>query len=700
MSGPVLGTSTEVNAIWIATAEPRILETSDKYISFRDLDQESVQINFDYAVEGTATPDSLRFTVYDDSDQVVFQESSTPGSQPSIRWDGRSAGATIPPGEYTARLEAYRHGTVLGSSASYSFFVIFVGLSADLNRDGIYGESDSDEHTAPGMLIFVNSDDDDQNGREDHLDDGTSAENDLVDVKIDGAPGTLDAGKLILEVVQGSDRIKVWASPHKGAGELLLDSLINEREWIIGRDIRSLDEWPNKLYIEAISSRSAIGDVSLSLRYEINGKVLSSDELVITNITSRDIALFETARPENEAFVYKSEANPASVLSETSPVTRTRTLLFIHDCPTVGNETTGTSSVRLGFASQARLMYRYDRLEPNIAANVASGTVGSGPAVTTLLYNDDTEGDTNPDMRLLVGIDMDQSGTLEDAEARIQFFLHLVTDDNYSQSIGEVTKLIDGPLIDMSDALFRHFATGTFSGTEPRFVPMVVPGGIVVGSHGDISFRHKFGHNFGAWFTGTGDYSAMVPLFLYPLGSAGSELASRTNDLTGSDVPSAGYRSGIVWFITHDERFKYQSIDSLFQSLGGGPIGTTYVITFPNLGIDMNLGIFVAGVGRVTAEGSLVVDLTRTDSTEYELHHVRALLTIEDLFDFDYFAGGLAGWTGQNPNGASIQAGFGKCGNASEVGHVFVTRIETDRTFLEDSPGTPIGPITIKIRPQ
>jgi len=549
-----------------------------------------------------------------------------------------------------------------------------VDLDADFDRDGDYDDHDDpDEHTSPGVLVFWNFDDDDNNSIQDSFDSGTSYENDLIDIRLKLEPSAVTSGKVVLEALAGAGKIKIWSSGQKGTGNLIFDASTGKKEWTIGTDIATIADLPSPLYVEGLQKSSSPGDVRLELRYESDTTVVCKDELIFTVLSEDDILLYETAQHANKAFEYGSYFGD------------TPSLLFFHD-PT--SETKGTSTLVLNLSSTVsfsdRLLFRYDKLQPSTSLSVASGAFGidSGEA-TTLTYYDDTDGDWDADMRLMCGIDMNKNSSLEDNESMAEFNLHLVTDDNYTGSIDQIGwELANGIINDMADALFRLFSTGSFTGADTDFIPNTIAGGIMVGTRGNSSLSSSFSHNFGSAFVGTSPSgTATVPLYEYPIGSDGADIAS----------DRFSYRTPIKEYIENNTVFSLSNV----AAKHGGAVGATVSgVVFSGCSIGMDLGALEIGVGNVTSVGTITCSVTRLDVNKYKIHDVRSILTIEDLFDFRYYIGGLAGWTGQRQNGSSIQCGFGKCGNPAKRGESFVTKIKTNRLF-DGSVLTPTAPIEV-----
>ncbi len=110
----------------------------------------------------------------------------------------------------------------------------------------------------PGAMILVNHDDDNANGVEDYLDPGAvQGENDLVPLRVDFQPETMNNGDLVLAVVEGAGKVKLWASAERGGAPLGSPVV-----WHLGQDAL-----PDTLWVEGIQASAAPKDVRFGLTY-------------------------------------------------------------------------------------------------------------------------------------------------------------------------------------------------------------------------------------------------------------------------------------------------------------------------------------------------------------------------------------------------------------------------------------------------
>jgi len=183
-----------------------------------------------------------------------------------------------------------------------------IELDADMNRDGNFTEDDPREGIAPGLVIPLNIDDDDGDGVPDDIDgfdsDGISGneddtiedsggnqveDDDLSELQLSGLPATLNEGTVVLEVIQGADKVRIWTNKDKGAGNILIDFAANgsaQQQWTLGpnNDLADLSSLTRLLYIEGIKESSASGDTAILVTKYISpeGVEVEMDRLVVT----------------------------------------------------------------------------------------------------------------------------------------------------------------------------------------------------------------------------------------------------------------------------------------------------------------------------------------------------------------------------------------------------------------------------------
>ncbi|HBI15455.1 MAG TPA: hypothetical protein DDY20_08085 [Desulfobulbaceae bacterium] len=248
--------------------------------------------------EGYVTADSpLAFTIAPPeyiaaTADVVLSEKTGSGEFEEIAYfsaeTSGQGGMTFLPGFRFDQEKAYRAQVVLneGSDAmeirsrEMTIQPLTLELDADLNRDGQWQEDDPLEHTAPGLVIPLNLDDDDRDGVADNIDgydaDGTlgnrddsitKGDDDLIEIKLRALPAGLAEGTVALTILQGADKVKVWTDRNKGAEHLLIDGPANPasaaRTWTLGADIADLASLPQSLYIEGINPSTNRDDTAI-----------------------------------------------------------------------------------------------------------------------------------------------------------------------------------------------------------------------------------------------------------------------------------------------------------------------------------------------------------------------------------------------------------------------------------------------------
>jgi len=84
-------------------------------------------------------------------------------------------------------------------------------------------ENPSDNETNPGAFVLLNYDDDNNNSKRDMDETSASGDKDIIPVSISYFP-KMTEGEISLEIVSGSDKIKLWETQNKG-------SLLEKTKW-------------------------------------------------------------------------------------------------------------------------------------------------------------------------------------------------------------------------------------------------------------------------------------------------------------------------------------------------------------------------------------------------------------------------------------------------------------------------------------
>ena len=163
----------EAEAIWLAVAEPRLLTSSDRYVSIDALRTREDTLTLNYEIVGSATPDELRWRILNESGTSVFGPTDPerrllrPDRTGTISWDGRvnrpDDGTLLEAGIYTVELEAFRSGASLGVSDPFTFVAFRLDMDVDADRSGTVDDDADEAHEqeatiARGAIYTVNYD--------------------------------------------------------------------------------------------------------------------------------------------------------------------------------------------------------------------------------------------------------------------------------------------------------------------------------------------------------------------------------------------------------------------------------------------------------------------------------------------------------------------------------------------------------------
>jgi|GEM_PF-969106 len=247
-----------------------------------------------YAIEPPAyTASTAYFVLEKEVDPGVYREAAYLGAGTSgqdeitflrgFRFDGDTA--------YRARVILNKGSSHMEvQSREMLLTPLTIELDADLNGDGMFLEDDPQESMAPGLVVPLNFDDDDNDGVPDNIDgydaDGIAGnrddamafvdadgnmqpvdDDDLIEVKLTGLPGDLAEGTVILEIPRGAEKIRIWTDRAKTAGSLLLDGTAwpdgGARSWVLGSDAASLSDLPASLFIEGVEASLSSDDAAI-----------------------------------------------------------------------------------------------------------------------------------------------------------------------------------------------------------------------------------------------------------------------------------------------------------------------------------------------------------------------------------------------------------------------------------------------------
>ena len=171
-----------------------------------------------------------------------------------------------------------------------------INLAADTDNNGsITGADDGAEDAFPGIVRWINADDDDGNTTLDLDDVGpVSGEQDLAEVEVHVGPSTLE-GTITLSSPAGGANFKLWEDGEKGAQIAL------PHTYALGTDTI-----PESIYVEGYSE----GQARLKLEYhDLSSTLVAEDEIYLTIInvdldvdTNRDAIIDSTDETGEEAW--------------------------------------------------------------------------------------------------------------------------------------------------------------------------------------------------------------------------------------------------------------------------------------------------------------------------------------------------------------------------------------------------------------
>jgi hypothetical protein len=145
-----------------------------------------------------------------------------------------------------------------------------VVVRADLVMNGLGEEAEED----PGAYVGLNNDDDNENCAIDSSETATvTGEDDLVAISLSVSPAQNEGQ---VRLIRSSEKIKVWDSPTKGTGHLVIPDGENDYK------IWDISSYPSTLYVEGVSRSLSLGDVELWLSYIRNSCTVHRDKVKIT----------------------------------------------------------------------------------------------------------------------------------------------------------------------------------------------------------------------------------------------------------------------------------------------------------------------------------------------------------------------------------------------------------------------------------
>lgn len=170
------------------------------------------------------------------------------------------------------KLEFKYVGDGCTTSSEKSLTVVRLDLDADANDDGKIDISDEFKEENPGVIVFENWDNDDENpsNTPDKAKPYVKNENDLVPIRLEFSPMP-SAGSLRLESITEGNKIKIWTSNTKGT------EIILPKKWNL-----STENIPTTLYLEGYGESKLKNDIELELSYSTGDNTIFDDTLKIT----------------------------------------------------------------------------------------------------------------------------------------------------------------------------------------------------------------------------------------------------------------------------------------------------------------------------------------------------------------------------------------------------------------------------------
>jgi len=179
----------------------------------------------------------------------------------------------------------------LGAACSSSVATLAVELIVDLDVEGVDEELEED----PGRFIWVNDDDDDENGTPDKDDTGaTAGEDDLVGLAVT-ADGSM-VGTLTLQVVSGATRIRVYENANRSNPVTLPQS------WELDGLLKTFTV---TYYVEGVVASTSVRDVELALT--LDGPGVNCEDKVKLTVLDVEIEINNTVAQNDDAVRVKSD---------------------------------------------------------------------------------------------------------------------------------------------------------------------------------------------------------------------------------------------------------------------------------------------------------------------------------------------------------------------------------------------------------
>ena len=575
-------------------------------------------------------------------------------------------------------------------------YILSVDLDGDFDHDGdVDGDDpdDPDEHTAPGLLVALNDDDDNSNSAADKDDASVSGENDLVKVHLGLLPDAVDAGQVIFAAIHPANAgdIKVWESPTKG-GTPVLDTATTgdewKKEWTLSSSF-TFGDIPENLYAEGFNASSG-GQITLLLRYQNPvGTTICEDEILVSLIIP-ELDVGETARPANrigwnDPRTVDNAKNKILLWSTDATVDKTR-----HDL--------------LKYSDIPGVFYKIAQRESGWNSGYPIEDVLT---VDLLTYNPvhDAE-DKDYGFKVWYGpsaAERDKIGPYE---------VYVVSEDDYDNARGDFGFTL-GPLADWAEAVYSRFLNGSWP-VGSLWVPTDESGTVTFQADQppeNVPFAdltHKFGATLvvedpvvldGRRYPNS---KATVPVYYWDAPTPVNDLFrtdSRVEEVVKAFLEQIEYAELYARYLTATPSGPGRAVQWEFSmaghhrlywtsdtsiSLTGGNDTLLYawweIALPPWTGEPLALGdTWVVGSDPGNqlygGSGHITLIVEELPSGDLKIHTDPTIdMTVEDLYDFNY-------WNGKYPAAAaSIQCACGRPGIGAGIGQAALLRFDVNGT--------------------
>lgn len=247
-------------------------------------------------------------------------------------WNLAAPGGAFPAQLYAEATQAGGAGMTLryvGSHAAEEDTVMIHTIRMDIDGDFDHNDAvdddesgDISENYPPGLVVRLNSDDDDDSGNPDYGEAGSSDEDDLLRVRLRGYPPLTATGTAVLKATGTMGRIKVWSSSTKAAGSLLIDTTdgdvnTDKYEWTLGTSSTPLlKDVPEFVFIEGTAKSGSVTELA-GLAYVYNrpsGALVHEDNLALTVVDVKVNVIIQGLPEEDDDPATDDELDPGAFI--------------------------------------------------------------------------------------------------------------------------------------------------------------------------------------------------------------------------------------------------------------------------------------------------------------------------------------------------------------------------------------------------